>query len=87
MRPRLRLPLWAAAAIPVAAYLARSAIRGDASPDLPGDAVVIAVVVAALLLGWRYGSAAANRGGDELSHQVDERHGPAGDGGQDHEVR
>ena len=86
MRPRLRLPLWAAAAIPVAAYAVRSLVRGTASPDLPGDAVVIALVALALLLGWRYGSAAAERGGDHLPDQVDERDESSRKSGKDDQV-
>ena len=86
MRPRLRLPLWAAAAIPVAAYAARSMMRGDASLDLPGDAVVIVLVAAALLFGWRFGSTAQRRG-DQLSGQVDAGHNCPGDSGHDDQVR
>lgn len=40
MRPRIRIPLWAAAALPAAAYVFRAILRGfDFRPDLPMDAV------------------------------------------------
>lgn len=51
-RPRVRIPLWAALAIPIAAYATRSLLLrgGDFSPDLPQDAIVGAMVVAAVVL-------------------------------------
>ena len=54
-RPRFRLPLWAAIAIPVAGYVVRSVARGfDFTPDLPVDAVVLALLLAVVaLVAWR----------------------------------
>ncbi len=51
-RLRVRIPLWAALTIPVAAYATRSLLLrgGDFSPDLPQDAIVGALVVAAVVL-------------------------------------
>ena len=69
MRPHVRIPLLAAAAIPAAAYAVRSLVRGTAAPDLPGDAVVLALVVLALVAGRLYGSAAHGRR-DDLPEQV-----------------
>jgi hypothetical protein len=48
--PRLRIPLWAAVAIPAAAYTIRSIVRGSLALDLPEDAVVAVVLVALLSL-------------------------------------
>ncbi len=85
MRPRIRLPLVAAAGIPAAAYALRSLIRGSLAPDMPGDAVVFGLVAVALLLGARYGSAAQRRR-DELSAQMDDRHAGAGEDREHDEV-
>jgi hypothetical protein len=50
LRPRLRIPLWTAAAIVAAVYAVRAIVRGgDFRPDLPTDAILI-VVFAALVL-------------------------------------
>ncbi len=51
-RPRVRIPLWAALAIPGAVYTVRAlALRaGDFSPDLPGDAITGALLIAAVVL-------------------------------------
>jgi len=48
-RPRFRLPVLAALAIVAIAYAVRSVLLrgGDFSPDLPGDAIVAVIVVAA----------------------------------------
>ena len=67
----------AAAAIPAAAYAVRSLIRGSATPDLPGDALVLALVVLALVAGRLYGSA-AHRRSDDLPEQM---HDDGGSGG------
>lgn len=64
LRLRLRMPLWAAAAIPVAAYALRSLMRGDARPDIPGDLVVFGLVAIALAIAARHGSAADRRRDD-----------------------
>lgn len=50
-RPRVRLPLWGAAAIVVALYLARSAVRGwDFRPDLPVDAIVLGLFLVLVII-------------------------------------
>lgn len=69
--PRMRIPLWAAVAIPAAAYAIRSLARGSIAPDLPADAVVLASLAVVLVLASRYASAAHHGGGD-LPGQVDE---------------
>jgi hypothetical protein len=48
------MPLWAVLAVVVAAYGIRSASRGfDFSPDLPGDAMVLVILLVVLaLVGW-----------------------------------
>jgi hypothetical protein len=83
--PRLRIPLWAAVAIPAAAYAVRSVFRGSASPDLPGDAVVFAALVIALGLAARYGSAAVRRR-DDLNAQVDDHDDSEGRKGKHDQV-
>ncbi|MGB4593871.1 MAG: hypothetical protein WBI63_08885 [Coriobacteriia bacterium] len=46
LRPAIKIPLWAAAVIPVAAYVIRSVARGmDFAPDLPADAIVFGALV------------------------------------------
>lgn len=75
--PRMRIPLWAAVAIPAAAYAIRSIARGTLAPDLPGDAVVMASLTIVLLLAARYG-AAAQRSNQDLPgevHDSDDREG------------
>jgi len=54
-RPRFRLPLWAAIAIPAAAYAVRSIARGfDFVPDMPTDAIVAALLLAIVaVVAWR----------------------------------
>lgn len=61
MMPRLRIPLWAAVAIPAAAYAIRGLLRGSMAPDLPGDAVMLASLAIVLVLASRHGSAAQRR--------------------------
>jgi hypothetical protein len=85
MMPRMRIPLWAAAAIPVAAYAVRSVLRGSARPDLPGDAIVLGALIIGLALAARYGSTAQRRR-DKLSEQVNERDGDERGSGQSDEV-
>jgi len=48
-RPRFKMPLWVAAALVAAAFLARSAVRGfDFALDLPSDALVLGLFVAVI---------------------------------------
>jgi hypothetical protein len=50
-RPRLRLPLWAAAAIVAAAYLIRSILRGmDFRLEWPADAVALGLFAAIVVM-------------------------------------
>jgi hypothetical protein len=45
------MPLWVAVAIVAAAYVGRSAIRGwDFHPDLPADAIVLALFLVIIAL-------------------------------------
>ena len=62
--PRLRIPLWAAILIPVAAYSVRSIVRGSLQPDLPMDAIVLGAWLLVLLVAALYGSAAQRRHDD-----------------------
>ena len=61
LRPNIRIPLWAAAALPVVAYALRSAVRGTLAPDLPDDLVVLVVLVFVLLLAARHRTATHGR--------------------------
>ena len=85
LRPTIRIPLALAAAIPAAAYVLRSIVRGSAAPDLPGDAVVLVVVALALIFGARYGSAAERRR-SELADEMQEHDDPAAERRERHEV-
>ncbi len=81
MIPRLRIPLWAAVAIPIAAYVLRSALRGSAAPDLPGDAIVFGILFGVLLLG-RIVRAATDECSDDLGPEVHDEHDAEGRSGQ-----
>ncbi|MEN6430145.1 MAG: hypothetical protein ABFC80_04760 [Coriobacteriales bacterium] len=51
VRPKVRLPLPAAIAIPVAAYIIRSLARGfDFSLEMPQDAIVLGALLFIVLL-------------------------------------
>lgn len=73
LMPRLRMPLWAAVAIPAAAYAVRSLLRGNATPEL-ADVVVLGTLLVVLLLAARFGSAAQARR-DELTREMNESDG------------
>ena len=48
------MPLWAAFAITLAAYVIRSAIRGfDFTPDLPSDVLVLVLLLVVVAAVWR----------------------------------
>lgn len=51
-RPRIRLPIWAALAVPAAAYVVRSLVLrgGDFTLDLPDDLIAAGVIAAAIAL-------------------------------------
>ena len=76
LRPTIRIPLWAAAGIPVAAYVLRSAIRGwSFRPDLPEDAVVALLLLALIaVVAWIRRSAGSDEAGDDLRPEVDKQH-------------
>jgi hypothetical protein len=85
LMPRMRIPLWAAFAIPAAAYAIRSLVRGSVAPDLLGDAVVFGALALGLVLAAFYGSAAQRRR-DELPGEMHgEDHGERR-GRQDDEI-
>ena len=68
MRPRIRLPLWEAAALPAAAYAVRSMLRGfDFRPDLPADAVAFGGLG---LLMLAVGAARHLAGASDQSHEA-----------------
>lgn len=72
LQPRLKMPLWAAVAIPAAAYVVRSAVRGTVAPDLPADAIVFGALVLLLVLAASAGTAARRSDGrphEELDHE------------------
>lgn len=77
LMPRLRMPLWAAVAIPTAAYAVRSLLRGSIAPDMPGDAVVLVSLGIVLALAARYRSA-AQRGDEDLSDEMQGGHDAEG---------
>lgn len=73
IRPSFRLPLWAAVALPAAAYALRSLIRGgDFTPDLPGDAVASVLLVLVVFAVWLARTRFADPVEDELPGEVDE---------------
>jgi hypothetical protein len=51
--PSWHLPTWAAVAIVTAAYVVRSGMRGwDFRPDLPLDAILVAILAGLFVLRW-----------------------------------
>lgn len=58
------MPLWAAVAIPAAAYLARGIAWGTLRPQLPGDAIVFGSLLVVLVLAATMGSTAQRRRGE-----------------------
>jgi hypothetical protein len=77
LRPRLKMPMWAAVAVVAAAYVLRSFLRGwDFRADMPIDAVLGAALVVLLLLRWRLSAATGTdepdtHGGEQV-HQHDD---------------
>lgn len=82
IRPRFKLPLWAALAIPGAAYVLRSLVlrRGDFALDMPQDVIAAAVlavgVATAALVRARYSD--AEQDPDAIETDVDEMSGSPG---------
>ncbi|MDF1542555.1 MAG: hypothetical protein RQ731_00525 [Anaerosomatales bacterium] len=80
IRPSFRLPLWAAVALPAAAYVLRSLIRGgDFAPDLPGDAIAYGLLALVVLAVWLARTRSADSVDDELPGEVDEEHDSPGE--------
>jgi len=77
--PEIRMPLWAAVAIPAVAYLVRSIVRGmDFTPDLPMDALVFGGLAVLVLVVWLARRAAPHQGDDGSTKQVDGDDGETG---------
>ncbi|MBS3974886.1 MAG: hypothetical protein KGZ89_08485 [Actinobacteria bacterium] len=78
LRPKIKIPLWAAVAIPAAAYLIRSIGRGfDFSPDIPEDIIAAVVFVIALVIVGAFRHRAHSHQGDETASreiQQEDRH-------------
>ncbi len=70
---RPRIPLWAAVAVPAAAYSIRSIVRGSIAPDLPEDAIVAGALFAVLLAAVCLRSRTQD-GSGELPAQMKDRH-------------
>lgn len=71
IRPRFRLPIWAAVALVIAAYIGRSAMRGwDFTPDLPGDIIAYGLFLLVLVAVWSARTRAARQSEEELSREV-----------------
>lgn|GEM_PF-4802131 len=77
MRPRFRLPIWAALAIAGAAYLVRSIVirGGDFRPDLPSDAVVLVAFVVVIALVAQARHAARESEPHDLPNDVERKDG------------
>jgi len=77
--PDIRMPLWAAAAIPAAAYVVRSVARGlDFMPDLPMDAVVFGGLAVLVLAVWYARRTEPPKADDGLAEEMDGHHGDPG---------
>jgi len=72
--PNVKLPIWVALVIPGAAYVYRSVQRGfDFRPDLPLDALVLAMFIVLLSVVYLGRRARAQYERDE--HHAEEDHG------------
>lgn len=73
LRPRIRIPLWAAAAVPAAAYLFRSIVvrGGDFRPDLPVDAIIAAMLVVGIAITAWYRSGSAKAADEQVAREQD----------------
>lgn len=81
-RPRPKLAVWAALAIVGAAYITRSVVirGGDFRPDLPLDALVAVLLLAALgLVAWMRNDEMARERVDNSAEERDSEHGQPGD--------
>jgi hypothetical protein len=88
LRPRLKMPMWAAAAVVAVAYVARSGLRGwDFRPDLPIDAVLATTLVALIVLrGTLARSAPAGQPDEQRPSEVPDDDCPADDPGCNEKV-
>lgn len=61
------MPLWAAFALTLAAYVVRSAIRGfDFAPDVPSDVLVLVLLLVVVAAVWRVRTEHAES--DDVAH-------------------
>ena len=68
------MPLWLAVALPVGAYVVRSLMRGfDFRPDMPIDALVLALYLVVLSAAYFSRRAAAKEGQDEPTDEEDDK--------------
>ncbi|MDO9556806.1 MAG: hypothetical protein Q7J82_04415 [Coriobacteriia bacterium] len=75
LRPSLKMPLWAAVALPAAVYAFRGVLRGmDFAPDLPGDAVALGLWLIALILATLTRSASSDDRRDQLPDEMNDKH-------------
>lgn len=71
IRPHIRIPLWAAAAVPAVAYIIRSSARGlDFAPDMPDDLLLFGALGGLMLLVARFRAATADEGDDDLTNEM-----------------
>lgn len=69
------MPLWLAVVLPVAAYVVRSAIRGfDFKPDMPVDAIVLALYAFVLAVAYFSRRAAAKEAEHDADAEEHEEH-------------
>jgi len=75
LHPNIRMPLWAAVAIPAAAYLVRSVTRGfDFNPDLPSDVLVFGLLAILIIAVWAARrSRTMDQSHDPLSQEMDNK--------------
>lgn len=87
IRPRFRLPIWAAVVVAAAAYTIRSAMRGwDFRPDLYGDVVAYGLLVFVLIAVGVARTRAADGSDRDLPCEVNHEHRRASDERQDDDV-
>lgn len=81
LRPAVKLPLWAAITIVIAAYLARSALRGfDFTPDMPLDAIIAAAMLFMVAVRrWSTRATPADEPRDDGAGDIDHEDAECGD--------
>lgn len=72
LRPDIRIPIWAAAGVPAAAYVLRSMLRGwDFRPDLPQDALVTVLLIALIAVAsWNRSASRTHERSDHLAAEM-----------------